>query len=493
MQKLLLCAENLSISFGTRTLFHIDRLEIHEGDRVGLVGLNGSGKTTLLRLIRGDLVPDGGRIQRSCTPRYFIQLSEERANMADPKELSLFGVQELAEQDITSGGENTRLRLAELFSESGTLFLLDEPTSHLDAAGLDYLDQRLSLLESFILVSHDRALLDRQCTSIIEIEAGEVKTYSGNYSAYCEQKKLAKDRASFEYEQYTDEVRRLTQAYRKKKEQARKAAKKPRGISASEAKAIEFSSTRSPKDKAKSMERNAENIKKRIEHMEVKERPRELPQIRPVFSLTDPPRNPIILEAEHLSFTYPNGKEIFRDTAFRLQRNSRTVLLGENGAGKTTLIRLIREGDLIRIVPKANIGYLQQDLSDLRMEQTVLDSAMEHSIQSPGVVRTILARLLFTAQDIQKPVSVLSAGERVRLALARIFVSSANVLILDEPTNYLDVPSIEAIQALLSEYEGSMLFTSHDRAFVNAIATHALLIQEKKLVPVDIAQISAPE
>ena len=169
------------------------------------------------------------------------------------------------------------------------------------------------------------------------------------------------------------------------------------------------------------------------------------------------------------------------------------ALVGENGAGKTTLIRLIREGDLIRIVPKANIGYLQQDLSDLRMDQTVLDSAMEHSIQSPGVVRTILARLLFTAQDIQKPVSVLSGGERVRLALAKIFVSSANVLILDEPTNYLDVPSIEAIQALLSEYEGSMLFTSHDRAFVNAIATHALLIQEKKLVPVDIAQISAPE
>lgn len=223
--------------------------------------------------------------------------------------------------------------------------------------------------------------------------------------------------------------------------------------------------------------------------MEVKEKPRKLPQIRPIFSLTDPPQNPIIMEAESLSFSYPNGKEIFRDTVFRLLRGSRTVLLGENGSGKTTLIRLILEGNLIRIVPKAKIGYLKQDLSDLSMDKTVLENAMETSIQSPGIVRTVLARLLFTASDIQKPVSVLSGGERVRLAFARILVSHANVLILDEPTNYLDIPSIEAIQALLSEYEGTMLFTSHDRAFVKAIATDAVVIRKKQIFPLDIERI----
>lgn len=488
MRKLLLCAENITMSLGTRDLFHINKLEIYEGDKIGLVGLNGSGKSTLLRLINGEITPDEGRIKLNCTPTYFAQFSDEHNNnIADPKELSLFGVQELVIQDITSGGENTRLRLAELFSQSGTLLLLDEPTSHLDEDGFEYLDYRLASLDSFILVSHDRELLDRRCNIILEIEDSEIRTYSGNYSSYCEQKKQAFERASFEYKQYTDEIKRLSFAYRKKKEQAKKAAKKPRGLSSSDAKAIEFSApTRSPKGKAKSMERSAENIKKRIEHMDVKEKPRELPQMRPIFSLTDPPRNPVIIEAEQLSFSYPTEKEVFRNTTFRLLRDSRTVLLGENGSGKTTLIRLILEGELVRIVPKAKIGYLKQDLSDLRPDKTVLENVTETSIQSQSIVRTVLARLLFTASDIQKPVSVLSGGERVRLAFARILVSSANVLILDEPTNYLDIPSIEAVQSLLSEYEGTMLFTSHDNAFVRAIATNAVVIRDKQILPVEI-------
>lgn len=476
------------MSFGTRELFHIDKLEVYEGDRIGLVGLNGSGKSTLLRLINGDFTPDTGIIKRNCTPGYFAQLSDEHANnTAEAKELSRFGVQELVNQAITSGGENTRLRLAKLFSDNSMLLLLDEPTSHLDEEGFEYLNQRLASIDSFILVSHDRELIDRRCNIIIEIESKELRTYSGNYSSYCTQKKQAVDRASFEYEQYANEVKRLSLAYTKKKEQAKRAAKKPRSISSSEAKARDCSArTRSPKSKAKSMERSAKNIKKRIEHMELKEKPQELLNIRPIFSLTDPPRNPIIIEAEQLSFSYPNGKEIFRNAAFRLLRNSRTVLLGENGSGKTTLINLILEREIIRIVPKAKIGYLKQDLSNLNPNKTVLENVLEGSIQSPSIVRTLLARLLFTAQDIQKPVSVLSGGERVRLAFARIFVSSANVLILDEPTNYLDIPSIEAIQSLLAEYEGTMLFTSHDSAFVRAVATNAVVIRDKQILPVDI-------
>ena len=208
------------MSFGTRELFHIDKLEVHEGDKIGLVGLNSSGKSTLLRLISGDTIPDEGRIKLNCTPTYFAQLSDEHINdTADPKELSLFGVQDLAIQDTASGGENTRLRLAELFSQSGTLFLLDEPTSHLDEDGFEYLDYRLASLDSFILISHDRELLDRRCNIIIDIEAGEIQTYSGNYSSYCEQKKQAFERASFEYEQYTDEIKRLSLAYKNKKRQ----------------------------------------------------------------------------------------------------------------------------------------------------------------------------------------------------------------------------------------------------------------------------------
>ena len=487
MQRTLLSAENVTVSFGTRRLFHIEKTEIREGDRIGLVGMNGSGKTTLLELLSGELVPDEGKIIRNCEPRYFRQLSDNEESAASAEEKRRFGVRELEDSPSVSGGEGTRLRLAELFCGESALYLIDEPTSHLDEEGVRYLSRRLWSIETFVLVSHDRDLLDAHCDSIIEIEDGEVRRYDGNYSSYLEQKRQAFERAYFEYEQFFDEMERLTAAYRAKKEQAKNAAKKPRGMSSSEAKVRDFSSMRrSPKGKAKSLERSAENIKKRMEHMEVREKPRELPTIRPLFGLTDPPRNPIIMEAENLSFAYPNGREIFGNAVFRLKRGSRTVLLGENGSGKTTLIRLILEGERIRIVPKAKLGYLKQDLSDLDERLTVLECANETSVQSPTVVRNVLARLLFSASDIEKPVAVLSGGERVRLAFARIFVSSANVLVLDEPTNYLDIPSVEAIQSLLSEYEGTMLFASHDRAFVRAVATDALLIENKRIVEYDL-------
>ncbi|MBR3381670.1 MAG: ABC-F family ATP-binding cassette domain-containing protein [Clostridia bacterium] len=487
MQRTLLSAENVTVSFGTRRIFRIEKLEIREGDRIGLVGMNGSGKTTLLELFSGKLAPDGGTLTLNCEPGYFRQLAGNGESWASAEEKSLFGVRELEGSPSVSGGEGTRLRLAELFCGESALFLIDEPTSHLDEEGVKYLSQRLWSIETFVLVSHDRDLLDAQCDSIIEIEDGEVRRYEGNYSSYLEQKKRAFERARFEYERYSDEMDRLAAAYRAKKEQAGNIAKKPRGMSSSEAKVRDFSSMRrSPKGKAKGLERSAENIKKRMEHMEVREKPKELPKIRPLFSLTDPPRNPIIMEAENLSFAYPNGREIFGNAVFRLKRGTRTVLLGGNGSGKTTLIRLILEGELIRIVPKAKLGYLRQDLSDLDDSLSVLECANETSVQPKTVVRNVLARLLFSASDIEKPVAVLSGGERVRLAFARIFVSSANVLVLDEPTNYLDIPSVEAIQALLSEYEGTLLFASHDRAFVRAVATDALLIENKKIVEYDL-------
>lgn len=493
LRKELLHVQQLSMAFGTRELFHINKFIMFEGDKIGLVGLNGAGKSTLLRLIAGELTADEGIIKRYCTPKYFSQLSGEHTSTnANTKELSLFGVQALVHQNIISGGENTRLRLAELFSGDTALLLLDEPTSHLDKEGFAYIDQRLSTIDSFILVSHDRILLDKHCNIIIEIANGELQSYEGNYTSYLAQKAQAIERTQFEYEQYTEEVKRLTLAYRQVKEKAKKLDKKPKNITNSEAKAREFGARiRSPQGKAKSMEKSAQSIQSRIEHLEVKEKPRAIPQIRPVFALTDPPKNPIIMEAENFSFAYPNGKEVFKNATFRLLRNSRTVLLGANGAGKTTLIRLILAGEEVRVVPKAKIGYLKQDLSDLKLHKTVLENALENSIQSESVVRTILARLLFSAQDIQKPVSVLSGGERVRLACARIFVSNANVLILDEPTNFLDIPSIEAIQSLLAEYEGTMIFTSHDSTFVKAIATHALELRDKQILPIEIDTIEA--
>ena len=481
---LYLSADHISVSFGERKLFDFQRLRIYEGDRIGLVGLNGSGKTTLLRLLSGSLQPDEGSVKRFCTPFFFQQFADAAECNASPEALSRLGVVSLQEQRIVSGGEAERLRLAELFSVDRLFLLLDEPTSNLDQDGIRLLDDRLRSIQTLVLVSHDRMLLNHHCNRILEIEQGTVTEYFGSYDDYALQKKQAKARAMTEYEQYTEELSRLKSVYQKKKEKAQRLSRKPHGISSSEAKVREFSAShRSPASKSQMLERSAHNIQQRMDHMEVKEKPRELPVIRPDFQLTDPPQNKIILQAEHLSFAYPNGRIIFDNAAFRLPRGSRTAVLGPNGAGKTTLFRLIGQGNLIRSVPKARLGFFHQDMSGLRENETVLESVMRESVQKEGVARGILARLLFSTRDISKPVSVLSGDEKIRLCFARLFSSAANVIILDEPTNYLDIPSVEALEKLFSEYEGTMLFASHDEAFVNAVATERLVISNHKILP----------
>lgn len=476
--------ENISVALGPRELFHGLSLRVHQGDRIGLVGVNGSGKTTLLRLMAGELEPGEGRIVRRCAPVYFHQFAVEEGKAASSDaEKSRLQVRHLGDRSAVSGGEETRLRLAEIFSRDGLLYLLDEPSSNLDADGIRYLNEKLRALETFILVSHDRDMLNRQCSRILELENGNITGYEGNYDDYAAQKSQARQRAMAEYIQYTEEVNRLKDVYREKKEKARKLDKKPRNISSSDAKGREFSAShRSVASKAQSMERAAANIEQRIQHMERKQKPRELPRIRPDFRLTDPPQGRMILEAENISFCYPGGVEVFHEASMQLRRGDKAVLLGPNGAGKSTLFRLIQDGEIFKKAPKARLGFFEQSLSGLDDKLTVLESVMAHSVQRETVARTILARLLFSARDMDKPVGVLSGGERNRLCFARLFVSVVNVLILDEPTNYLDLPSIEALEQMFREYEGTLLFASHDAAFVEAIANRRLKIENRKIV-----------
>jgi len=218
--------------------------------------------------------------------------------------------------------------------------------------------------------------------------------------------------------------------------------------------------------------------------MEVKEKPKEELTARPDFRLTNPPRNPIVIRGEHISFQY-DDHIIFDDADFIIRNGSKVALLGGNGMGKTTLLELISDQyEGIHIVPGAKIGYARQNMSQIDFEQTVLENVRRVSIQSESLSRTVLARLLLSERDMNKKAFELSGGERMKLSFAMLFVSDVNMLIFDEPTNYLDIPSVEALEKMLMEYEGTLLFTSHDKVFVDRIATDRYRIESGKIIPV---------
>ena len=485
-QKLLLQAENITLSFGDKKVLDFDRFVVYQGERIGLAGSNGAGKTTLLRVLNGELEADAGILKRMCSIHFFKQFSDGVDPFElDGKELKTMQVQDKVWQDAVSGGEDTRMRLAQVFSSGKTLVFLDEPTANLDMKGISLLKRRLLELNTIILVSHDRALLNALCTRIVEIRDGKLTSYDGNYDSYTQQKEAAVQRQWTEYENYTSEKKRLEKVYLQKKKKAASIEKLPKGMTPREAGLRNFIS-KHPKDtKAGKMEASAKNVLERLEHLERKEKPRELPKMRPDFRLTDPPENAVVIRGTEISFSYEDGRPVLQDASFHIRNRSRVAIVGENGTGKTTLLNLIlRKHPLdkgsIYTVPKASIGLLDQNMASLNYDKTVLENVMEVSVQTESIARTILARLLLSAEDIHKNAGVLSGGERIKLAFARLFAGRANVLILDEPTNYLDIPSVTALEKMFSEYEGVLIFVSHDEAFIRACATEILEIKDGK-------------
>lgn len=488
-QKLLMQAERIVLRFGEQKVLDIDRFVVYQGERIGLVGANGAGKTTLLRVLAGELEPDAGTVKVMCDTHFFRQFSEGVDPFAlEGKEMKAMHIQDKVWQEVVSGGEDTRMRLAWMFSSGKMLVFLDEPTANLDMKGIALLKQKLLELDTMIIVSHDRALLNALCTRIVEIRDGQLASYEGNYDDYTRLKEQNIRRQWTEYENYTSEKKRLEKVYLQKKQKAASIEKLPKGMTPREAGLRNFIS-KHPKDaKAGRMEASAKNVLERLEHMEVKEKPRELPRMRPDFRLTDPPENAVVIRGEGISFSYENGGEIFRDASFQIRNKSRVAVVGENGAGKTTLLKLITgehplEKGSIYVAPKVAIGLLSQNMASLDCGKTVLENVMEDSVQKENIARTILARLLLSAQDMRKEAGVLSGGERIKLAFAKLFVGRVNVLILDEPTNYLDIPSVEALEEMFSEYEGVLVFVSHDETFIRACATEILEVRDGKIVP----------
>lgn len=457
---LILQANNLKKFFGERQIIDISHLQVFSDDKIGLVGRNGSGKTTLLRILTGELVPEQGEVQWFGEFAYLPQLGK------------------YADQPELSGGEQTRLQLAEVFSANPHLIITDEPTTNLDVAGIKLVEDKLTEYGgAVIIVAHDRELLDQICNKIWEIDQGRLTAYSGNYSAYLQQKQMQVDRQYAEYEQYIKEKERLQKAIIAVKERSRPMKSVPSRMGNSEAR-LHKGSTKGRKAK---IERVGKTLESRLARLEVKTKPFEVKPLSFDFIPHQQVHAKYVISAEELCVKAGN-KILIKSASFNIPKGSKTALIGDNGSGKTTLLKmLVNQHPEIRLAGGAKLGYFAQDL-DLPLEKNVLDYVMEASLAQESQARLILARLLFKQDDVYKSIKVLSGGERVRLALAKIILQDSNLLILDEPTNYLDLTTQEVLAKVLAEYPGTILFVSHARHFINRVAHRLLIIENQQLL-----------
>lgn len=467
--------------YNDRLILKVDDFKIYRNDRIGIIGLNGCGKTTFLNILTGRIEPDEGMSRIYGTYSYIEQLENDNIVAVENIASSKFGVSGLNNQGL-SGGEVTRLKIAKALGRDNALIIGDEPTSNLDREGIELLQKELEAFDGAILVvSHDRDFLDAVCNAILEIENGEVCLYRGNYTKYKELKEKKRKRTAFEYEQYVSEKKRLEEALLEKKSKVKSMRKTPKRMGNSEARLHKMGAQIA---KAK-LERQVNAIRTRIEKLEVKEKPKELPDINVDIQKTTQLHCKVVLSSDKLNKSF-GDKVIFEEAQFRVFNNSKTAVVGPNGSGKTTLIKMIIDGDpaIYRAIG-VKIGYFSQDISTLDGRKTLLQNVMESSVYDETFVRTLLARLLFKREDVMKRTSLLSGGEKVKAALAKIITSDFNVLVLDEPTNYLDIYSMEAVEEALLEYIGTVIFISHDRRFVSNVADHIISIENQKTICFD--------
>lgn len=476
----MLLIEGLNIKkyYGYRLILDVENLKIYSEDRIGVVGLNGMGKTTLMNILCGKLQSDEGLVKSYGAFSYISQLEPSEQEEVDRELASKFNIEE-SFKDYMSGGEKTKFKLAQSFNSNSQLIFADEPTSNLDMDSVKFLEEKFKAYDgALVVVSHDREFLDELCNKILEIENGRVKFYIGNYTAYKHQKQMERERAQFEYEEYEREKKRLEAVVVDTKEKTRTMKKAPSRMGNSEARLHKMGN-----QKAKAnLDRAVKNMKVRLEHLEVKEKPKNIARIKLDVLSTDKPHSKILISGRNINKVF-DKKVLFKDAEFDIYNGSKTALIGANGSGKSTLINMIMKGDSsIKLSQGARIGYFSQSLDVLEDKLSIIENVMKESIYDETFARTLLARLLFKNEDIYKTVEVLSGGERVKASFAKIFLQDINLLILDEPTNYLDIYSLEALEEALKDYSRTILFVSHDRRFVSSVADTIISIENKRLI-----------
>ncbi|RGD01786.1 ABC transporter ATP-binding protein [Lachnospiraceae bacterium AM25-11LB] len=520
---MILACQNIEKSFDGVTILQDASFHIEEREKAALVGINGAGKSTLFRIIVGELSPDNGQVilakgktlgylaqhqemeneltiydcllqvkqhildmeirmremeaeMKHTTGEALTKLMDSYSRLTHEFEMEngyaykseLTGVLKglgFQEEDfqkqvsMLSGGQKTRVALGRLLLSKPDIILLDEPTNHLDMDSIAWLETYLlNYPGAVFIVSHDRYFLDKVATKIVEIDNGKVSAFTGNYSAYSEKKALLRKAAYQAYLNQQQEIKHQEEVIAKLKSFNRE----------------------------KSI-RRAESREKMLDKMEVLEKPVEIDSS---MKITLKPRitsGNDVLTVEGLGKSFP-PLTLFEDLNFSVKRGERVAIIGNNGTGKTTILKILNE-----IVPpdtgcfhlgsKVHIGYYDQEHHVLHNEKTIFEEISDDFPKLTNTeIRNLLAAFLFTGDDVFKPIQALSGGEKGRVSLAKLMLSEANFLILDEPTNHLDITSKEILEEALSNYEGTVLYVSHDRYFINKTATRILDLTNQKLV-----------
>jgi macrolide transport system ATP-binding/permease protein len=481
---LLIKCDNVYVEYLGHTVLDIEKIELYNYDKIGIVGANGVGKTTLLKVLLGNIIPLEGKIKRLGEFAYIPQLNQDtNQEIKDYKLMGELGVRELDSQ-YRSGGEETRLKIAKALSNQVHGILADEPTSHLDQEGIDRLIGQLkSFSGALLIISHDRYFLDEIVDKIWELKDGTIKEYWGNYSDFLKQKEEERINQQKNYDLLTKEKDRLEKAIEKKRIEAQKMAKKQKGKARKNStnSGGRLGHQKTIGSKQKSMYKSAKGIESRIEALGNIEAPEEIRSIRFKQNEALLLHNPYPIVGKEITKCF-GDKVIFENVSFQIPLGAKVAITGSNGAGKTTLIQMILSHENgINITPKAKIGYFAQNGYKLNSNQNVMEFMQEDCDYNVSEIRSVLASMGLKQSDIGKKLTVLSGGEIIKLLLAKMLMGRYNILLMDEPSNFLDIPSLEALEILMKEFAGTILFITHDQRLLENVADVIYNIKDKKL------------